>query len=105
MRFWKGLRVVSHLKGKVEVAGNHCNYPKASKNQLVKQACDRVGTTQRSLARKFDINKFHVHHVLKKAGVKHYKRQKTPYTTQAQEQRQQARLRNLNDEELVQVNF
>ena len=59
------------------------------------QGCDRVGTTRRSLARNFDINKFHVHHVLKKAGVKHHKRQKAPYTTQAEEQRQQARLRKM----------
>ena len=87
---WKGLRVVRHLKGKVEVAGNHWNYPKASKNRLVKQASNRVGSSRRSLARKFNISQSFVHHVLKKAGVKHYKCQnfEGPGTTPAQEQRQ-----------------
>ena len=42
-QFWNGLRVVRHLTGKVEVAGTHWNYPKASKNRLVKHACDCVG--------------------------------------------------------------
>ena len=74
--------------------------PKASKNRLVKQACDCVGASRRSFSRKFNIGKSCVHCVLKKAGVKHYKRQKVPDTTPAQEQRQRTRLRE-NKEKLV----
>ena len=47
-------------------------------------------------ARKFNISKSYVHHILKKAGVKHYKYQKAPDTTPAQEQRQRTRLRKMS---------
>ena len=94
----EGLRVMRNLKGKVEVAGNHWNYPKASKNRLVKQACDSVGASRHSLARKFNIGKLksYVHRVLKKAGVTHYKHQKAPDTAPAQEQRQRTWLRKMS---------
>ena len=55
----------------------------------------RVGASWCSLARKFNISKSFVHHVLKKAGVKHYKRQKAPDTTPAQEQSQRTQLRKM----------
>ena len=81
VRFDSGETLVSHWK-----------YPKASKNQ----ACNRVGALRRCLARNVNISKPNVHLVLKKAGVKYYKRQKVPDTTPAQEQRQRTWLRKMS---------
>ena len=78
-RYENGLPVEHHSGG-----GRPPYFNGKNLKRLKNAAADRVGVSQRSLARKFGVTKSTIDYNLKKIGLKYYKRQKAPKYTEKQ---------------------
>lgn len=68
----------------------------AMKDHLIKAAKNKIGISQRFMARKFGISRTYVRKILFEGGVKYTKRQKAPLVTEKQKTAQKARIRTLS---------
>lgn len=66
------------------------------RKRLIQAASDKKGVSSRKLGAKFGVDHSWLCKVLKKNGVKYFKRQKAPATVPGQAQRQQTRARKLS---------
>ena len=69
------------------------------KRKVIKAVKNRVGTSQRFLAKKFGCSKTLIQNVLHEAEITYRKRQKAPKVTIRQEKIQKPRIRRLSREE------
>jgi transposase len=83
------------LKRKVGSGRKAWKVNKKNRKKIVSLVNGKSGNSQRKLGKKFGVSHNHIGRILKKEGVKYYKRQNAPYVSEKQKATQKSRLMKL----------